>query len=202
MKDTDIGLGLSIIKKLLEVNKGRIEVESELNHGTTFHFTCPQYRFKSIEIEEPKKKLKKGASNILVINEEEMICQLFFQFLNGKKFNVKTCNSGKEAIRCMKEKHFDLFFCDMVMPEMNGVSTVRELKKIDSEAKIVMMTGYAVEDDLSKAQRGGAYVGLPKPFEMDDIDLLVKKSQELDNKAWLQEARIGLFGNRQMDKAA
>ncbi|MBI2608081.1 MAG: response regulator [Deltaproteobacteria bacterium] len=120
--------------------------------------------------------------HILVVDDDDLFRQVMFNFLSKKKYSVQICKSGKEAIKYMKEKRFDIVFCDMAMPEMNGIKTTKELKKIDPEAKIIIMTGYADEDDWREIQKSEACGGLLKSFKMDDICLIIKKSIELNNK--------------------
>ncbi|MBI2608310.1 MAG: response regulator [Deltaproteobacteria bacterium] len=128
--------------------------------------------------------------SVLVIDDDDLFRRMMFNFLSKKKFDVNECKSGKEAVKCVKERHFDIIFCDMAMPEMNGIKTVKALKKIDPEAKIIIMTGYADEDDWREIQKSGACAGLLKSVKMDNICLIIEKSIELtipEFEKWIQE---------------
>ena len=73
----------------------------------------------------------------------------------------------------MKKTHFDAIFMDIKMPGINGVQTFREVKKIDPEAAVIMMTAYSVEDLVKEALEEGAYAIVYKPFDIDKVVTLI-----------------------------
>ena len=87
---------------------------------------------------------------------------------------VKIVEDGFLEIEAFRQERFDLVFLDVKMPQMNGLETFRELKKIDPQAQYVMMTGYAVDELLEQAEQEGAAHSIRKPFDIDQITSLIE----------------------------
>ena len=93
--------------------------------------------------------------------------------MEGHKCEV--AHDGETAIEKFKEKTYDLTFMDIRMSGKNGVESFMEIKKIRPLAKVIMMTGYSVEDLLDQAVENGAWGVLHKPLNMDEILEMIKK---------------------------
>jgi len=93
-----------------------------------------------------------------------------------------TAKDGKEAIKRVKCRSFDIAFIDIKMPVMSGVEVYKRLKKIGPETVTVMITAYAVEDMVQEALHEGAYGVIYKPIDMEEtlklIDEICEKKQE------------------------
>jgi two-component system response regulator (stage 0 sporulation protein F) len=109
----------------------------------------------------------------LVVDDERMICNVLSRILSIEGVNTKTAENGEQACSIAAKEHFDLFFIDVRMPQMNGVQVLRELKKINPNATYIMMTGYAVDDLLHEAAQEGIKTSLRKPFDMEEIIQLI-----------------------------
>lgn len=110
-----------------------------------------------------------GGANILVVDDEPGMRALFSFMLGAKGYAVRTAASGEEAIASIKEAGYDLVFLDIRMPYMDGVEVFRELRKYRPDISVVMMTGYAVEQQLEGALKDGAKGYLRKPFTVDEL---------------------------------
>jgi len=113
-------------------------------------------------------------SKILIVDDEEVVRLFLERFFRLKGFEVGLAESGAKAIEKMRGEVFDLVFLDVRMPQMNGLEALRELKKIAPSTKIVMMTGYAVDDLLKEAQQSGACASIKKPFDMNQLAALLE----------------------------
>lgn len=111
---------------------------------------------------------------VLVIDDEEVMRNLLTDVLSDKGCEVTAVANGAEAVARVKEKAFDLVFSDVHMPEMNGVETVKAIKKIRPETVMVMMDSYP-DHLLSQAQEAGAITCLHKPFNIKDVVTIVKE---------------------------
>ncbi len=114
-------------------------------------------------------------TNVLVVDDLRSIRLTLGGILEDEGYNVVTAENGYQAIEAVRETHFDAIFMDIKMPGINGVQTFREVKKIDPEATVVMMTGYSVEDLVKEAFEEGAYAIVYKPFDIDKIIALIEE---------------------------
>jgi len=106
--------------------------------------------------------------HILVIDDDEAVRKLFLLSLEETGYSVFTANSGMDGIKAFKEGHYDLIFLDLKMPGMNGVETLRELRKIDRAVPVYIITAFHDEffAQLKKAEADGMdFEVLRKPFD-------------------------------------
>ncbi len=114
-------------------------------------------------------------TNILVVDDLRSMRLTLGGILEDEGHNVVTAENGYQAIEAAKDTHFDIIFMDIKMPGINGVQTFREVKKIDPEAAVIMMTAYSVEDLVKEALEEGAYAIVYKPFDIDRIVALIEE---------------------------
>jgi len=111
-----------------------------------------------------------------VVDDEEIIRDLFTRILKAEGVQVTTVASGEEAVDKIRKESFDVVFLDMVMPGMDGLKTFKALKRIKPEIAIVMMTGFAVEHKIKEALRLDALDYLYKPFDISEIMMVLKRA--------------------------
>jgi len=116
-----------------------------------------------------------GKTNILVVDDRRSIRLTLGRILEDEDYNVVTVENGYQAIEAVRETHFDVIFMDIKMPGINGVQTFREVKKIDPEAAVIMMTAYSVEDLVKEALEEGAYAIVYKPFDIERIIAIIEE---------------------------
>jgi len=112
---------------------------------------------------------------IFVIDDEQVIRNLFARILTVKGHEVMSVDNGKDALQKVMEQSFDIVFTDMVMPGMDGIVTFKALRKLKPNLPIVIMTGFAVEDKIKEAMKLGAVDYLYKPFDISDIISILKR---------------------------
>lgn len=121
------------------------------------------------------------AKKILVIDDEELITKSLLKLLNNEGYNTTVVRSGKEALEKVRKVDFDLIVCDIRMPEMDGIETIKQIRSCLEQLNKkpipeVLITGYA---DIGKYE---AAMGLKvadyiyKPFDMSDFLQVVKKT--------------------------
>lgn len=106
--------------------------------------------------------------SILIVDDEKEVLSLLKELLETRGFQVSTTNNGETALQIIKESNFSCILADLKMPGFEGVEFIRELKKIESPAKIIVMSGYGaqVEKDL---QNLGVSEYIVKPIDFDDL---------------------------------
>lgn len=132
--------------------------------------------------EKEKSKFSTKDINILVIDDEQIIRDLFTRILGAKGYNVICAKDGFEAVEMAKDKRIDLVFIDIKLPGgMNGVGTFRLLKKEKPGIKAVMITGFSVEKKIGEAIENGAVGALKKPFDnIQEIYDVIEKNVRKD----------------------
>ncbi len=111
---------------------------------------------------------------ILVVDDQFADRETLKTILEEKGYRVATANDGAEALEMIKSRHYDIIFLDVRLPDINGVELFEQVKKIDSKATVIMMTGYTEEDLVKRAVSAGAYTCLYKPFDMEKVLTLVE----------------------------
>ena len=115
--------------------------------------------------------------NILVIDDELAPRQSALMVLKDE-YNVSTAASAHEGLEFMIQNPVDLVLMDVRMPEMDGITALQEIKKRHSETEVILLTAYANLDTARDAIICGAFDYLIKPFDKDELLLLVKKGLE------------------------
>ncbi len=108
-------------------------------------------------------------SKILVVDDEEVLLALF-QKLLGQNCEVKTASNAQEALGFIKiSSDFDIIFLDIVLPGISGPEIMPQIKRYCPQARIIMMTGYPLEEVRDDAMEAGAFKFLVKPLSTTDI---------------------------------
>ncbi len=106
---------------------------------------------------------------VLVVDDDHDFAESLALLLSSRGHEVQLAFSGKEAIARFREQDFDIAFMDIRLPEKNGVESLIEIHKFKPEARVVMMTGYSVEQLLEQAINHGAYKVLDKPLDIPRV---------------------------------
>jgi DNA-binding NtrC family response regulator len=119
--------------------------------------------------------------NILVVDDEGDFLETLMNRLRKRNIDTIGCASGEEAVRLAKEHEFDVIILDIKMPGgMDGIETLREIKRIQPEAEVILLTGHASLETSVEGMKQGAYDYLLKPIRLED--LLEKLVQALERK--------------------
>ena len=111
---------------------------------------------------------------ILVVDDNKDFADVFCDILSANDFETRGCYGGVEAVELLKNNGFNLVFLDIRMPEMDGIQTLKEIKKVSPETVVVMMTGYSVDDMVQSAIDAKASDVIYKPFEIEKVLNLIK----------------------------
>jgi excisionase family DNA binding protein len=111
---------------------------------------------------------------ILVVDDDPEIGRLFKRALQPERCTVDYVKTGEEAIRMVSEKTYDLIFLDLLLPDMDGARTFAQIRKIDPEANVVLVTAYPDSELVSKAMKHGAVSLLIKPVPVAEIKRLAR----------------------------
>lgn len=115
-----------------------------------------------------------NSKKILVVDDEQLVRNLLARML-GIGFEITMAENGRQALEKAAEQSFDIAFVDIVMPGMDGIETLKGLKAAQPHLKLVVMTGFAVEDRVVQAFDLGAEDCLYKPFTLREVETVVQK---------------------------
>ena len=107
--------------------------------------------------------------SILVIDDDEGMCETLSDILEVTGYKVIIANDGYQALKVAKEEKIDISLIDIKMPGINGVETFKEMKKLSPDTHVIMMTAYAVEDLIEEAIQEGVSTILYKPLNIEEI---------------------------------
>ena len=177
------GLGLSVIYAIIERHGGRIDVSSEVNKGTTFTILLPNIQAvsKTPEAEQAQKSQNgkvielRRKGNVLIVDDEEFIRDIVSECLSSTGHNVMTAGSSDQAIELIKKNHFDITFLDFSMPNKSGLQLLREIKAIDPNSTVVIISSRPEEQLPDELSDEGSYNIIKKPFSVDQIQNAVSR---------------------------
>ena len=116
---------------------------------------------------------------ILIVDDEESLLKVIKRSLEKKGYIADTAKEGKKALNLVKDAKYDIVLLDVRMPGMSGFEVLSEIKKIAPDIFVVMMTAQNTMDNAIEAMKKGAYDYLTKPFDLDELNLLMEKINRL-----------------------
>lgn len=117
-------------------------------------------------------------ANVLVVDDEEIVCKSCSRILTQQGHNVQTALNGREALRKVEEDKYDVLIADWKMPEIDGMEVMRIVKKNHPDIVVIMITGYPSVESAVKAMRLGVSNYVPKPLDPDELSRTLQKALE------------------------
>jgi CheY-like chemotaxis protein len=163
------GLGLSTVMAIVKSHEGIINVYSEPGHGTTFKVYLPAMEVSSERAKKTTQEISLPRGNgetVLVVDDEASILNITSRTLKAFGYQVLTAEDGTGAVS-MYAQHKDkiaVVLTDMMMPVMDGPTTIRALLKMNPTIKIIAASGLNANGSVAKATASGIKHFLPKPY--------------------------------------
>ncbi len=130
--------------------------------------------------------------SVLVVDDEKSMCDLLSIVLKKDGYRVKVAQDGFSAAKLIRENDFDVVITDIQMPRSNGLDVLDAVNKMRPHTPVVMMTAYATAETAVEAMKKGAYDYISKPFNIEDVQLIVKNAVEkkrlADENTYLKSA--------------
>jgi DNA-binding NtrC family response regulator len=120
-----------------------------------------------------------AGENLLVVDDEEQIRKIFEDYFTDLGYRVTTARSGKDALTKYSPGLFDCVLSDLLMPEMDGMTFLKELRSRDQKTAFFMMTGYPSIDTAIDAIKEGAYDYITKPVNLEDVRIKIERAMHV-----------------------
>src|SRR3989449_7377942 len=115
---------------------------------------------------------------ILVVDDEEIMREILETLLTREGYDVRLASSGAEGLELARALPFDAAIVDIMMPGINGMETMDELKRIDEDLAVIILTAYASVESAISAMKAGAFDYITKPFKNDEVLVVVRNAME------------------------
>jgi two-component system response regulator PilR (NtrC family) len=122
--------------------------------------------------------MNKTKGNILVVDDEKSMREILEIFLTSEGYKVSVAENGEKAIDAVKKDIYDLVITDMNMPKVGGLELLKNVKQLNPDTIVVIITAFGTTESAVEAMKMGSYDYIQKPFQMDDIRLVVKNALE------------------------
>lgn len=175
-KDTGRGLGLASLLGIVRGHHGAVKVSSLAGEGSSFRILLPLSNQCQPE-EAPASTLTPdtgwhGAGKILLVDDEDVVRLVTRKMLEKLGFEVLVAENGRQGVKVFQRHGPDIsaVVLDMMMPEFDGLETFRELKRLDSEVKVLLVSGYSHESIITSLEKEGLVGFLQKPVRYHQFE--------------------------------
>lgn len=186
------GLGMNIVKQMLELMSSHLEIKSEFGKGSDFAFGIQQVVLDHTPVGDFTKMLSDSMNSntefhdtftapnakILFVDDTPLNLKVVTALLKRTQIQITTASSGEECLRLAKDNKYDLIFIDYRMPEMDGIETLNHLKKMtpnpNKNVPCIALTANAVSGAREMYLGAGFNDYLPKPIDVQKLDSLIK----------------------------
>jgi PAS domain S-box-containing protein len=177
------GLGLSVVHSIIKSHHGFVEVESKTGKGSTINVYLPvDAAILSRAERTPEVEVLRGHGElVLVTDDEESIRMLTREILESHNYKVLTAKDGTEALQLFKDHKDEIkvILTDMIMPEMDGITTIQSIRSLDEIVPIIATSGLATEEPLlDESIKSKIQASVPKPFTGPDLLRVISRLLE------------------------
>ncbi len=164
------GLGLAMVFGIIKQHKGWIECHSEVGRGTRFDIYLPQSTAPPPEPVTLAPVARHGNETILLVDDEAMIRQLGSEILKQQGYQVMLAENGLQALMIYQREQgkIDLVILDLSMPQISGRDTLKHLRKIDPNVRVLFSSGFSA-DQVTETEADGVMGFLSKPYSANDM---------------------------------
>ena len=118
------------------------------------------------------------SARILIVDDEKIVIRSCLRILGGGDYHVEAAYDGREALRKIEQNPYDVIILDVMMPNMDGLEVLRQVKETDPDVDVIMITGLSQVETVVQARKLGASDFISKPFEPDELKQVVQRALE------------------------
>jgi CheY-like chemotaxis protein len=171
-------LGLASVYGIISNHGGFIQVQSQKGQGSTFTLYLPAHQPGGRPAPAPRsERAPGGAETVLLVDDEAMITEVGRAMLEKMGYSVLTAGSGAEALELFRRQRdrIRLVVLDMIMPEMSGGETFDRLRGISPRVKVLLSSGYSLDERAADILQRGCSGFIQKPFDMKRLGAKVRE---------------------------
>ena len=181
---TSSGLGLFMVKKHVQSLKGKIQVSSKVNEGTTFTVTIPapntqntppHIKGSSTHSSKNNKIIRKSNQRVLIIEDTKLAAMALDNLLRQQQFITKIVATGQASLDILAKEQFDIIFLDLGLPDIDGIELLSKIKALSTskDSEIIVLSGQINSGMTTKCIGLGAHSVYTKPFSKENLAALL-----------------------------
>ena len=177
-KFTGRGLGLAVVLGVVRGHRGAIKVYSEVGHGTTFKVLFPTAGEAKVRTAPPGRWQAEGL--VLIVDDDETVRRVTARALQASGLTVLTAEDGRAGVDVFRQhrEDIDLVMLDLTMPNMNGEEALREIRRVNPNVAVIIMSGYNESETAERFMGRNVNGFLQKPYETENLRKLVRAALE------------------------
>jgi PAS domain S-box-containing protein len=175
-KVTGSGLGLAVVKDIVESHGGAIRVVSQVGGGTAFTITLPAAAAPGAVPAPPAPPPRQGRARILAVDDDPGLADMLRAMLAVGGHTVTVATNGAEAVRLFEQQSFDVVCTDLGMPGMNGWEVARHVRARAPQTPVILITGWGAALDPDELAAGTVDFVLPKPYRVVQVQEIVAQA--------------------------